>query len=165
MLLDGLEAEREQDLPAADMGGPSTSFLEGNTSIRLERPILMPLPCGLHDLMQIGFEPSPSQKKLTELRVGDQGGRVPRAAATFDDRNSQRLTDSTVVMTSRIECPRPVPRLGLALVPPARRPLTRAVARSSTPGAGNCVPPFLLATSSNAHNAADEAWPLFWSRI
>jgi hypothetical protein len=87
VLLDALEAGREQDLPAADMGGPSTSFLEGSTSIRLKRPILMQLPCGLHDCMQIGFERSPSQKKLTELRVGDQCGRVPRAAATFDDRN------------------------------------------------------------------------------
>jgi len=69
------------------MGGRSFSFLEGNTSIRLKGQILMPVPCGLHDGMQIRFERSPSQKKLTELRISNQGGRVPRAAAAFDDRN------------------------------------------------------------------------------
>src|SRR5262249_33130662 len=38
--------------------------------------ILMPLPCGLHDRVQIRFQRFPSQERLTELRIGDQRGRV-----------------------------------------------------------------------------------------
>jgi hypothetical protein len=47
----------------------------------------MPLPCGLHDRVQIRIQRFPTQKSLTELRIGDQRGRAPGPAAAFDDWN------------------------------------------------------------------------------
>ncbi len=43
--------------------------------------ILVPLPCGLHDGVQIGFLGLPSQQGLSELRIGDERAGDRQAAA------------------------------------------------------------------------------------
>jgi hypothetical protein len=79
----------------------------------------MPVPCGPHDCLKIGFVRCPSQHSLSKLRVGNERGWISGPPRSFDDWNGPAanglnsrndLSDGVPATSAQVHTLRPIER-------------------------------------------------------